>query len=435
MNLVDQLVGESLFRTRDALTDAWSPNQLIGRKDELERLVQRLKPIADGDTPRELMVYGANGSGKTEAVNYVFNEYETSATVDVPLETRLIDCSGATTTNELSRRVINAFREPENEVKYGEQNLVKKLAPELDSLEVASEDSDRKPIILLGLDEIGRAENTDEFLYQFTRANEKDLENVRVGLVGISVDGSVFDNISCDSDSSFSPLKINFNSYDANNLRNILKQRAAVAFRDTEVSKQQTLDEHLELELDSDVLEDGVIPLIAAKATSEGTGDARRALDLLWVAGDLASDNPDADAITEDHVHRAVQELDRETVIALLNGMDDTCCVTAYALTSLIAQGIERPKIDRVYDRYKRLVNHGGKDAKSKRMIRKHLERLDRCGVITRSRTDEHGTPYVHSLDGHDVEQVMDGLQEQIEFYGVHEQLVEASAVPTEVAQ
>lgn len=422
-NLVDELVGDSLFDTRDALTDAWSPDHLIGREDELKRLVKRLKPIADGDTPRELMVYGPNGSGKTEAVSYVFNEYQTAEQVDVPVETRLIDCSGATTTNELSRRVINAFRDPRNEVKYGEQNLVKKIAPELDQTEIASKASEQKPIILIGLDEIGRAADTDEFLYQLTRANEKDLENVRVSLVGVSVDGSVFDNISPDSESSFSPLKINFESYDAPDLQNILKQRAAIAFRDTTVSKQQTLNDTVQLNLESEVLADDVIPLIAAKATADGAGDARRALDLLWVAGDLASDNPEADRITKEHVIGAERELDRVAVISVLEGLDDTCREVAYALTTLVAGGEENPKTGRVYERYKRLANHGGKDPKTKRQVRDHLNRLEGCGLITREETDAHGNPYAHSLNGYSVEQVMEGLQDQIEFFGVHEQV------------
>lgn len=434
MNLVDEIVGESLFHSRDALTDEWSPDQLIGREDELEQLVKRLKPIADGDTPRDLMVYGANGSGKTEAVTYVFNEYETAERVDVPVETRHIDCSGAEDTNEVSRRVINAFRDPTETVKYGERNLVKKVAPELDSTEVASADSEEDPIILLALDEIGRTEDMDEFVYQISRANEKDLENVRVSLVGISVDGSVFENISPDSDSSFSPLKIKFDPYGAPDLQNIVKQRAAIAFRDTTVSKQQTLNERLELELESEVLESDVIPLIAAMATNEGAGDARRALDLLWVAGDLASDNPETEAITKHHVHQAAEELDREIVISLLSGMDDTCREVAYALTSLIAGGEEQLKIDRVHERYKRIVNHGGKDEKSKRMTRKHLRRLTKCGLVSRERSNAHGTPYVHSLNRYSVEQVMEGLQEQIEFFGVHEQLANLDNVPVGAA-
>lgn len=436
MNLVDELVGTSFFDERDALTEQWSPDQIVSRDDELEQLIKKLKPIVEGATPRDIMVYGANGSGKTETVRYVLNEYQTAASVTVPLDTRLINCSGARTTNELSRRVLNAVRSPSDQIKYGTQNLSEDLADELDAAPIASESNDdgETPILLLGLDEIGRTGDADEFIYKMSRLND-DLENVRVRMIGVSVDGSVFDDTSSDSESSFSPFKVHFESYNAGQLQNILKQRAAVAFRETTVTESRDRNGTLAYDLESEVLADAVIPLIAGRSTSDGAGDARRALDLLWVAGDLALDDPETDKITEKHVDLAEDELDRESVIALLSAMDNTGREVAYALASLVGGGEEQPRTQRVYERYVRLANHGGKDAKSKRMVRNHLHRLSSLGLVASEETNAHGNPLAHSLDGYSVEQVMDGLQQEIAFFGVHEQLADLDAATAEVGQ
>ncbi|GAA5061620.1 hypothetical protein GCM10025751_48120 [Haladaptatus pallidirubidus] len=62
--------------------------------------------------------------------------------------------------------------------------------------------------------------------------------------------------------------EIHFPPYDANQLRNILKQRAEKAFRDG-------------------ILDGDTIPLCSAFSAEE-SGSARQALKLLYKAGDLA---------------------------------------------------------------------------------------------------------------------------------------------------
>jgi hypothetical protein len=79
-----------------------------------------------------------------------------------------------------------------------------------------------------------------------------------------------------------------FPPYDAPQLCDILKQRADIAFNEG-------------------ILDEGVIPLCAALAAQEH-GDARRALDLLRVSGELA-DRENAEKVTERHVKMAQEKL------------------------------------------------------------------------------------------------------------------------------
>jgi len=92
------------------------------------------------------------------------------------------------------------------------------------------------------------------------------------------------ENLSARVRSTLAETEIHFAPYDAAELRAILEQRATEAF-------------------ESGALSDDVIPLTAALVASN-TGSARRAIDILRTAGEMAQ-KADTDQVTEDHVRVA----------------------------------------------------------------------------------------------------------------------------------
>lgn len=115
-----------------------------------------------------------------------------------------------------------------------------------------------------------------------------------------------------------------FSPYDAGQLRQILRRRAAKAFRDTHLTpvekpatKTDSEGDIVEVDnsgqeylFESTVLTGDVVPLIAA-LSAQDTGDARQAIKYLRKAGELADKNND-DQVTADHARQAQALVERE---------------------------------------------------------------------------------------------------------------------------
>ncbi len=145
------------------------------------------------------------------------------------------------------------------------------------------------------MDEIDKLvyKSGDDVLYHLSKIND-DLKNARVSIIGISNDLLFTDFLDPRVKSRMEGEKMVFPPYNAEQLQDILKQRAALAF-------------------DDDVLEPGVIPLCAALAAQEH-GDARKALDLLRIAGEIAErENADKDHRTV-HVYKAKNKMELDCV-------------------------------------------------------------------------------------------------------------------------
>jgi cell division control protein 6 len=155
-----------------------------------------------------------------------------------------------------------------------------------------------KKTIVLVLDEIDQAVKkiSDSFLYNLTRLNS-ELNKTQIGLVGISNDLKFLDSLDPRVRSSLSEEEIIFSPYNAIQLQDILKNRAKIAFK-------------------KGVMENGVIQKCAAFAAREH-GDARRALDLLRVAGELAEREGNK-KIKMGYVDSANDKIDRDKVVEVV---------------------------------------------------------------------------------------------------------------------
>ena len=154
--------------------------------------------------------------------------------------------------------------------------------------------------IIIVLDEIDTLGDDDRILYSLPRARAQDYveDHVFPSIIGISNDLQWRDSLSPKVKSSLYDDSVLFSPYNAVQLRQILRRRAAKAFRDTEliplddpdvdadpddsiVKIGQSDQEYL---LRSEVLTDDVIPLVAA-LSAQDTGDARQAIKYLRKAG------------------------------------------------------------------------------------------------------------------------------------------------------
>ena len=217
-------------------------------------------------------------------------------------------------------------------------------------------------VVIIMLDEIDKLveKSGDDTLYNLSRMNS-ELERSRVSIIGISNDLKFTDFLDPRVKSSLGEEEIVFPPYDANQLRDILEHRSSVAF-------------------DGDVLTEDVIPLCAAFAAQEH-GDARRALDLLRTAGELA-ERDGAEAVTEDHVRQAQDKIELDRVVEVVRTLPTQSKIVLYAIICLEDAGASSINTGEVYNVYKRCCEGLDADVLTQRRVTDLISELDMLGIV-----------------------------------------------------
>ena len=403
----DLLSGEPIFENKEVLRPSYTPRTLPHREDQINNTATVLVAALRGETPSNILIYGKTGTGKTASAKYVSQELEsTSRKYDVPCTVEYINCEVTDTQYRVLARLANVFIEQNvayidaridsletlaEEVRGGTGNLVEtefdspsavdarieKLDDDRDSFEPAPmtgwptdrvystffEAVDyRERVVVIMLDEIDKLveKSGDDTLYNLSRMNS-GLDNSRVSIMGISNDLKFTDFLDPRVKSSLGEEEIVFPPYDANQLRDILAHRSEIAFVDR-------------------VLTDEVIPLCAAFAAQEH-GDARRALDLLRTAGELA-ERSGADRVGEAHVRRAQEKIELDRVVEVVRTLPTQSKLVLFAIISLEDSGVHNITTGEVYNIYRRLCDEVDADVLTQRRVTDLISELDMLGIV-----------------------------------------------------
>ncbi|MFB6201569.1 MAG: Cdc6/Cdc18 family protein, partial [Halorhabdus sp.] len=368
----DLLSGEPIFENKEVLRPSYTPRKLPHREEQINNMATILVAALRGDTPSNILIYGKTGTGKTASAKFVSEELErTSQKYEVPCEVQYINCEVTDTQYRVLAQLANTFIE-QNETHIDDRidelqtvlervdgdasaledtafdledtafESVEGIESELDSLESDREEFEEVPmtgwptdrvyntffeavdyterVVVIMLDEIDKLveKSGDDTLYNLSRMNS-ELENSRVSIIGISNDLKFTDFLDPRVKSSLGEEEIVFPPYDANQLRDILQARADVAFKD-------------------DALSEDVIPLCAAFAAQEH-GDARRALDLLRTAGELA-ERDQTDLVQETHVRQAQEKIELDRVVEVVRTLPTQSKLVLFAIILLEKNGV-----------------------------------------------------------------------------------------------
>ena len=153
-----------------------------------------------------------------------------------------------------------------------------------------------------------------------------------------------------------------FPPYNAEELKDILSQRADLAF-------------------DDGVIDESVTSLCAALAAQEH-GDARRALDLLRVAAEIAERNNE-DKITDEHVLRAKNQLELDCVIEAVKSLPTQSKLILLGIIMNEEMGATRMTTGDVYNMYKQLCRRTGMSVLTQRRITDLISELDMLGLVS----------------------------------------------------
>ncbi|MDI6655316.1 MAG: cell division control protein Cdc6, partial [Candidatus Hydrothermarchaeota archaeon] len=196
---------------------------------------------------------------------------------------------------------------------------------------------DRGGIFIVVLDEVDKlVPESENVLFNLTRANDHILSNAEISLIGISNDLKFYDGLDPRIKSSMCQREIIINPYTAPQLEKILAQRAKEAFN-------------------KGILANGAISLCASLAAQEH-GDARKAIDLLRLAGELA-EAENAKKIDEKYVRAAREELEKSRVKEVIKGLPIQTKTALLAITQLA--GKKGSTITgEAYEHYRTLAPH-----------------------------------------------------------------------------
>lgn len=315
---------EGLIRDRSLLDPNYvvEEDRIVGRDEQLQEVTKMLRVALGDNRPPNLFLYGPSGTGKSLITKAVCNNISRICeTRDISFGTIEVNCQDLDTLGvavyELAKQAADIAGVPVEVPKHGV--ATKEKWDEL--YRIVNENFDSVVFVLDELDMlIGRRDKQDpafsRLLYQLSRAGASDELTAYISVVAITNDTKMMDSVGSRALSSFTPEDVHFDDYDANQLQAILRRRQD-AFHD-------------------DVVDSDVIPLAAAFA-AQTHGDARKAIDLMRVAGELAEREGD-DRVREEHVREAQDKVQKNRVLEVVRGISTQKKLCLYATAAVAAQ-------------------------------------------------------------------------------------------------
>ncbi len=347
---------DSIFKNKSYLSTSYVPETLDHRQKEIEFLSFVLAPALKNDRVSNLFIYGKTGTGKTVTVKYVARELKKVADKnDIPLKTVYVNCKLskiADTEYRLLSYLLNFFGVKVPSTGLPTQSLYEQFFEKLDELNTN---------LILILDEIDHLLDKagDELLYILLRKNE-ELKYSKLSIVGISNNLGLTQSLDPRIKSSLGEEEIVFESYNALQLRDILTSRAKLAFKEGVVAP-------------------GVIEKCAAYAAREH-GDARRALDLLRIAGELV-DRAGENKLVVKYLDFAFEKIESDKYVEMIKSQPKQFQAVMFCTIYLSDKNMPL-FTGNVYDVYLEICKKAGLRPLTQRRISDIINELDLMGFL-----------------------------------------------------
>lgn len=349
-----------IIKNKKILQNTYLPEQLPHRAGQIDKIASIVSIALEGDQPSNIMVYGKTGTGKTAVLNFIGKELEKADSRRERCGYVYVNCEVVDTPYGILYNIGNQITvESDNKIPFTGwsfekvySNLVKQI-----------DDTDK--VFVVVLDEIDRmvSKKGDDIFYYLAKINE-NLKRSKVSLVGISNDMKFLELLEPKARSRLGGESLIFPPYTADELEDILKSRAEIAF-------------------DSGTLEGGVISYCASVA-ARVDGDARVALDLLRTAADTAERNGDS-TVTIAHVKSAKNSIEFDAVSEGIRTLSPQSKIVLMSITKNVEADNPRMTTGDVYNKYKEICDVLDVKPLTQRRVTDLISELDMMGIINAS--------------------------------------------------
>jgi cell division control protein 6 len=354
-----------LFANKAFLDNLTLPSEIIGRERKAKELVRFLLGYKYGLVVPFVSVYGRSGSGKSTIVKFVcenLNPDISYAFVNLRKARTIFGCANLILTelgqsslksaqgiNTAIQHISNAIEQRLNK----KNNSAKFFILVLDEFDVLLYDKRGKP---------------SDFIYKLLMMEENLREKGHLMCI-IAISNNVMSDYEIDDRvrSRIGTSEVFFEPYTQQAVQAILKDRAAKAFSGP---------------VDSEILQ------YCADRSSQEHGDARRAIDLLRVAAEIAGKR--GETISKTHIDAALARLQKDRVSTTLSSASYHLKLTAAAVARISYLTQEAwHSTSTVYNQYRHIIT---KDTKplTYRRIAELLTELENMGLVT-SHTSSKG--------------------------------------------
>ncbi len=350
----------SIFKDKFILQTNYKPEEIPHRDKQIRQIASILAPVLRGERTSNLFVYGKTGTGKTLSIQYVRDQLMKRVKKDAGFKLRIeyLNCK-LKKVSDTEYRIL--------------AELIKKLGGEVPATGLPTESvyskfieliDKEKQLLVLIFDEIDQTVKKipDDFLYNLTRLNS-ELSKTQICLIGISNNLTFLDDLDPRARSSLSEEEVVFPPYNALELKDILYKRAKQGFKEG-------------------VVDEGVIAKCAAYAAREH-GDARRALDLLRIAGELAERDRSKKILLR-HLDEANSKIERDKILDVIQSEPKQFQIVLHSIISLfeLKKGDEPLFTGDVYNFYSDVCLQNKMEVLTQRRVSDIVQEFDMLGII-----------------------------------------------------
>ncbi|MBI2079330.1 AAA family ATPase [Candidatus Micrarchaeota archaeon] len=254
-------VQNNIIRNEEVFYPDYLPEEMLHREKELREIVFNLKGVENKNRPPSIVIHGPPGTGKTSVIRYIIKELKEYTRRVAPV---LVNCWNTPNRYGILNKITNGMDAfvPQTGVAIEDMfNRIKKV----------SQEEGKIPLVVLDEADVivKNKEENQAIFYDILRLRET--HGVTAGLVVITNDVSFLLRIDRRIKSSLAQSVIEFKPYGPQELKSILKERAKIGLF------QGTYDDEIV----------GVCAAFGAK----NNGDARIAINLMWLAAKEAEKN------------------------------------------------------------------------------------------------------------------------------------------------
>lgn len=356
-----------LFANKKLLDNLKLPSQIIGREKRVEELVRFLLGYKQGLVVPFVSVYGRSGSGKSTVVKFVCENVD-----DENISYAFVNLRKARTVFGCANLILTELGQPSLKSAQGINTAIEHISNAVEQRLIKNKkanhndnDNSTAKLFVLVLDEFDvllhdKRGKPSDFIYKLLVMEEKLREKGHLMCI-VAISNNVMSDYEIDDRvrSRIGTSEVFFEPYNQQAVLAILKDRAAKAFSQP---------------VDFDILQ------YCAYQSSQQHGDARRAIDLLRVAAELAGKN--GERLSTTHVDAALARLQRDRVSTTLSSASFHLKLAAVALAriSYLTQEVWQ-STSTVYNQYRLILQEGIKPLTYRR-IAELLTELENMGLV-----------------------------------------------------